>query len=83
MKTNTEGATEMTEKQHSFECAHCGQTYGVTESQFEAHGWVHITDVHHVECTATRRPHDPFDWSQASDAEVREMERQLLGGQDQ
>jgi hypothetical protein len=75
---STEGTSEMTKEQYPFECFDCRQVYYVTESQFAANGWKTHDDIVHVGCPKPSH-YDPYDWSQATDADHREMEAQARG----
>ena len=71
-----------TEKTYGFICRDCGTEYSVTTSEAAANGWTSIVAVRHLDCTATpriRTPYDPYDVSKWTAREVREMQAQIDG----
>ena len=68
---------------HRFHCHNCHQPFEVTESEAAAHGWIFST-VQHLACPVVPpAPRDIFDWSTATDSEIREMTRQTRGTENQ
>ena len=70
-----------TEKTYGVTCGACRQDVTVTAADATAHGWDMWT-VEHIGCTATKVVRsDPTDWSKATDAQVRDMIRQIGGNE--
>ena len=72
--------TTATDKVYDNQCADCREPFQVTASECAARGWTKLFDIKHIGCKAAPRPHrDPFDWSKATAAEFKDMERQARG----